>query len=403
MSIELLSPAGNLEKLKFAVYYGADAVYFSYKEFGLRSGAANFTIEEMEKALIFLHSKNKKGYATINIYARDKDFKDLEKLIYKLEKINVDGFIISDPGIIYFLSKLGIKKPIHLSTQANTTNINAVKFWEDHGIKRIILARELSLKEIENICKNTSVEIEVFIHGAMCISYSGRCYLSNYMTKRDANRGQCSHPCRWKYYLMEETREGELFEVEEDRNGSYILNSKDLCLIDYIPKLKDAGVKSFKIEGRMKSIFYTSLVTAVYRQVLDSVDNNSDYYNSIDRYKQILSMVSNRGYTNAFINGDNDDTVNVDSSKYIREGDFIGYLEIVDNRVILHCRAKAKEDEELNIYMPDLVERSFKLDNFYDYKSGKRSTILKPNEKYIVKLPYKVQNFSLLLRKHNVK
>lgn len=403
MPIELLSPAGNLEKLKFAVYYGADAVYFSYKDFGLRSGAVNFTIEEIETAMKFLHNRGKKGYITLNIYAQNEDFKELERIIYKLVEVGVDAFIVSDPGIIYLLKKLCVKKPIHLSTQANTTNINAVKFWEGHNIRRIILARELSLKDIEIICKNTSAEIEVFVHGAMCISYSGRCYLSNYMTKRDANRGECSHPCRWKYFLVEETREEEFFEVTEDKHGSYILNSKDLCLIDYIAKLKDAGVKSFKIEGRMKSIFYTSLVTATYRQAIDALYKNNSYFESIGKFKEVLSLVSNRGYTNAFIDGTNDDTINISSSKYIREGDFIGYLENNSNDIFLHCRAKAEEGDELTIYMPDLEERTFKLEGCINYKNGERISILKPNEKYVISLPYKIKDFSLVLRKYDVR
>lgn len=403
MSIELLSPAGNLEKLKFAVYYGADAVYFSFKEFGLRSGAANFTINGIRDAIDFLHKNNKKGYVTINIYARNEDFKDLETLIYTLDEINVDAFIVSDPGIIHFINKLGVKKPLHLSTQANTTNINAVKFWEDCGIQRIILARELSLKEIEYICKNTSVEIEVFIHGAMCVSYSGRCYLSYYMTKRDANRGDCSHSCRWKYYLVEETRSGEFFEIEEDRYGSYILNAKDLCLIDYIDKLKDAGVDAFKIEGRMKSIFYTSIVTGVYRHAIDALSIKGNFCQSVDICKELLNMVSNRGYTTGFIDGDNSDSINIDSSKYIREADFIGYLENERNNVILHCRAKAEEYEDLHLFMPNLVEKTFKLECPKYYKNGEKVSALKPNERYIITLPYKVQDFSLVVRKHNGK
>jgi putative protease len=407
MSVELLSPAGNLEKLKFAVYYGADAVYFSYREYGLRTGAPNFTLDEIKEAINFLHERNKRGYITINVYARNDDFKELGNIIYKLDEIGVDAFIVSDPGIIKFINTLGIKKPIHLSTQANTTNLYAVKFWEDLGIKRIILARELDLKEIENICKNTTIEIEVFVHGAMCISYSGRCYLSNYMTKRDANRGECSHPCRWKYFLMEETREGEFFKVEEDQYGTYILNSKDLCLLEYIKQLKDVGVKSFKIEGRMKSIFYTSLVTAVYRQVLDALllnDNYEKYYELLGRFKEILSIVSNRGYTKAFIDGVNNNTINVNSSKYIREGDFIGFLENKDDDVLLNCRSKVTKMENLSIYMPDLQEiKNVKCDNYIDYKSKESCDVTKPSGIYIIKLPFKVKDYSLLIRKHNDK
>ncbi|MDY6820408.1 MAG: U32 family peptidase C-terminal domain-containing protein [Deferribacterota bacterium] len=396
MSVELLSPAGNLEKLKFATYYGADAVYFSYKDYGLRNKANNFSFDEIKYAINFLHERGKKGYITLNIYAKNNDLRSIETFIEKIASFNIDAFIVSDPGIIYLIKKMNVNIPLHLSTQANTTNINAVKFWEDLGIKRIILARELPLKEIEFICNNTNLEIEVFVHGAMCISYSGRCYLSQYLTGKDANRGECTHPCRWKYYLVEEERANDYYEVDFDERGSYILNSKDLCLIDYIDKLINAGVKSFKIEGRMKSLYYVSIVTGVYRKAIDNYYDNK--FSLIKSYKDLLELVSNRGYTNAFIDGYNNKTTNNVSSKYVRKGDFIGYFINKDGKYILISRAKAEVGEKLKVFTPNLYKFNLILKDIYSLKDGNKVEFLKPNEEYVIDTPKDIEEYSLLVR-----
>jgi len=266
---ELLAPAGNYEKLVTAVHYGADAVYLGGKQFSLRAKAGNFSAEEMIKAVRYAHDHHVKVYVTINILAHNEDLKGLDEYLLELEKSEVDGLIISDPGILGRAVKLTPHLPIHLSTQANVTNHLAAGFWYKQGASRLNLARELSLTEIRQIRDSVEGELEIFVHGAICISYSGRCMISNYLTGRDANKGNCAHPCRYSYALTEEKRPGQYFPGEEDERGTYIFNSKDLCLLEKLPQLIAAGVDSFKIEGRMKSIFYVGGVVRIYRAALD--------------------------------------------------------------------------------------------------------------------------------------
>lgn len=266
---ELLAPAGTYEKLVTAVHYGADAVYLGGKQFGLREKAGNFTEESMREGVNYAHEHGVKVYVTVNIIAHNRDLEGLEEYLLSLRKMEVDALIISDPGILSVAKKVVPELPIHLSTQANVTNHLAASFWLGQGAVRLNLARELSLAEIRQIRAQISGELEIFVHGALCISYSGRCMLSNYMTGRDANRGHCAHPCRFSYALVEEKRPGEYFPVEEDERGTYIFNSKDLCLLEMLPQLVAAGVDSLKIEGRMKSIFYVGGVVRVYRTALD--------------------------------------------------------------------------------------------------------------------------------------
>lgn len=273
---ELLAPAGSFEKLVTAIHYGADAVYLSGKKYGLRAKAVNFDEEGIRRAVNYAHGCRVRVYVTVNIIAHNADFTGLETYLLMLRKAEVDAIIVSDPGIIQMAAAVVPDLPIHLSTQANVTNRHSAQFWISQGISRLNLARELSIKEIESIRRGVHAELEVFTHGALCISYSGRCMLSNYMTGRDANQGSCAHPCRYSYALMEEKRPEEFFPVYEDERGTYIFNSKDLCLLEYLPQLVAAGVNSLKIEGRMKSIFYVGGVVRVYRAALD-------YLNSLDR------------------------------------------------------------------------------------------------------------------------
>jgi putative protease len=266
---ELLAPAGSFEKLVTAIHYGADAVYLSGKKYGLRAKASNFDHQEMVRAVDFAHQRNVKVYVTVNIIAHNDDFDGLETYLLSLAEAGVDALIVSDPGIMQLASTTVPRLPIHLSTQANVTNSRSASFWIEQGATRLNLARELTFKEIGEIRERVSAEIEVFTHGALCISYSGRCMLSNYMTGRDANRGECAHPCRYNYALMEEKRPGEYFPVYEDERGTYIFNAKDLCLLESLPELVATGVDSLKIEGRMKSIFYVGGVVRVYRAALD--------------------------------------------------------------------------------------------------------------------------------------
>ena len=278
--IELLAPAGDLEKLITAIDYGADAVYFGGELFSLRAGAGNFSIEEMEAGVAYAHSKDKKAYLTINIFAHNEDILKLENYLERIKNIPIDAFIVSDPGIIMLIKSIIPKAELHLSTQANMTNYLTAQFWHQQGVKRIVLARELTFNEIIELRKKipADMEIEAFVQGAMCISYSGRCLLSNFMVERDANRGACAHPCRWKYSLVEEKRPGEYFPVEEDERGTYILNSRDLCMLEYIPELTNSGITSFKIEGRMKSSFYVATIVSAYRKAIDAFLENPDTY-----------------------------------------------------------------------------------------------------------------------------
>ncbi len=273
---ELLAPAGSFEKLVTAIHYGADAVYLSGKKYGLRAKAVNFDEEGIRRAVNYAHGCRVRVYVTVNIIAHNDDFTGLENYLLMLQEAGVDAIIVSDPGIIQMAAAVVPDLPIHLSTQANVTNRHSAQFWISQGISRLNLARELSLKEIRSIRSGVAAELEVFTHGALCISYSGRCMLSNYMTGRDANQGSCAHPCRYSYALMEEKRPGEFFPVYEDERGTYIFNSKDLCLLECLPQLVAAGVNSLKIEGRMKSIFYVGGVVRIYRAALD-------YLNSLDR------------------------------------------------------------------------------------------------------------------------
>ncbi len=266
---ELLAPAGNYEKLVTAVHYGADAIYLGGKDFSLRAKAGNFSSDSMREGVLFAHEHGVKVYSTVNIFAHNRDLHNLDDYLLGLQKVGVDGLIIADPGILSIAQNVVPRLEIHLSTQANVTNHHSANFWVAQGVSRLNLARELSLDEICEIRKNVKAELEVFVHGALCISYSGRCMLSNYLTGRDANQGSCAHPCRFSYSLVEEKRPGEFFPVEEDERGTYIFNSKDLCLLEMLPRLVAAGVDSLKIEGRMKSIFYVGGVVRVYRLALN--------------------------------------------------------------------------------------------------------------------------------------
>jgi len=266
---ELLAPAGNFEKMVTAIHYGADAVYMGGKQFSLRAKAGNFTDQAMKEAVEYAHEHGVKVYITINILAHNRDFATLDSYLLSLREARVDALIISDPGILLRARKTVPEIPVHLSTQANVTNAEAANFWFEQGVNRLNLARELSLQEFEEVRQAVTGELEIFVHGAICISYSGRCMLSNYMTGRDANQGACAHPCRYKYKLVEEKRPGEYFPVEEDDRGTYIFNSKDLCLLQGLPELVAKGADSLKIEGRMKSIFYVGGVTRIYRAALD--------------------------------------------------------------------------------------------------------------------------------------
>lgn len=349
---ELLAPAGNLEKLKLAIMYGADAVYCGGHNYGLREGADNFSLEELKEAVEFTHDNDSKIYVTVNMIPHNDDLIGIEQYLHQLENIGVDALIISDPGILKILKREGIKIPLHLSTQANAVNWASISFWQEQGFERIILARELSKNEIMEIRDKSSISLEMFVHGAMCISYSGRCLLSNYMADRDANRGRCAHSCRWRYYLMEEQRPGEFYPVFEDESGTHIMNSKDLCLIEDIPDIIETGVDSLKIEGRMKSLHYVSTVTSVYRKAIDTYLLDPDKYVFKEEWLQELKKVSHRGYTTGFFHGKPGAEVhNYQSSAYQRSYDFMGIV-----RQYLPKESEAVVEVRHKFFKGDIVE-----------------------------------------------
>lgn len=330
---ELLAPAGNLEKLKIALTYGADAVYIGGEEFSLRAAADNFTTDEIKEGVDFAHNLGKKVYLTANVIPHNRDIDEYAKYLSEVKDIGLDGVILSDLGMFEVTREVAPNLDIHISTQANNVNYKSADTWHKMGATRVILAREMSFDEIREIRERTdpSLELEAFVHGAMCISYSGRCLLSNYMTGRDGNGGACAHPCRWKYYLMEEQRPGEYMPVFENERGTFIYNSKDLCMIEHIDKLIESGLSSLKIEGRVKSEFYVATVIAAYRRAIDSYTENPDGWKFDPKWLEELKKVSHRDYTTGFYFGKPGGTEqHYASSSYIREYDMVGMVDSYD-------------------------------------------------------------------------
>lgn len=351
---ELLAPAGDLEKLKMAIIYGADAVYLGGEKFGLRVASKNFTLDEIQEGVEFAHERAKKVYVTLNIIPHNEDLIGLPEYVKELDSVGIDGVIVSDPGVYVIVRENAPNLDIHLSTQASVTNYETIMFWYNLGVKRIVVARELSLKEIREIVDRCpkDLEIEAFVHGAMCISYSGRCLLSNYMTYRDSNRGECAHPCRWEYYLMEEKRPGEYFPIYEDEKGTFIFNSKDLCMIEHIPELVKAGIASFKIEGRVKSQYYVSTIVRSYRMAIDEYFNNPKDYRYKGEWLEEIKKASYRDFTTGFYFGKPTGEEQVyTSSSYIRNYEFIGLVLDYDDRNNL-----ATIEQRNRMYVGDKIE-----------------------------------------------
>ena len=330
---ELLVPSSSLEVLKEAVIFGADAVYIGGEAFGLRAKAKNFTTEEMREGIKFAHDHNVKVHVTANILAHNEDIENAEAYFEELRQLKPDALIIADPGMFTIAKRVCPEIDIHISTQANNTNYLTYLFWHEQGAKRVVSARELSLKEIKEIRSRIpdDMEIESFIHGAMCISYSGRCLLSSFLAGRDANRGECTHPCRWKYSVMEEERPGEYFPVFENERGTYIFNSKDLCMIEYIPELIDAGIDSFKIEGRMKTALYVAAVARTYRKAIDDYfEDPRKYRDNMDWYREEIAKCTYRRFTTGFYFGKpNEETQVYDTNTYVNEYVYLGTVEEV--------------------------------------------------------------------------
>jgi U32 family peptidase len=361
--IELLAPAGNLEKLKVAIIYGADAVYIGGEAYSLRAMADNFSKEEMIEGIKFAHDRGKKVFVTVNIFAHNEDLKHMPEYIKELSEINIDAIIVSDLGVFSIVREVAPDMEIHISTQANNVNYKTAEFWYKLGAKRVVLAREMSLTEVKELRSLTpkELEIEAFIHGAMCISYSGRCLLSNYMTGRDANRGACAHPCRYNYYLVEEKRPGEYFPIHEDNRGTYIMNSHDLCMIEHIPEIVDSGITSFKIEGRMKSSYYVATVIKVYRKAIDSYLTNGTNYKFNPEWAEELAKASHRDYSTGFYFGKPEKQI-YNNSSYIRTHDIVGIVLDYDKETqiaTIEQRNRVFKGEEVEILTPN--KRSFKI------------------------------------------
>jgi len=369
---ELLVPASSLEVLKTAVIYGADAVYIGGEVFGLRAKAKNFSSQEMIAGIRFAHAHHVKVYVTANILAHNSDLEGARKYFEQLRDIRPDALIISDPGMFMLAREICPEIDVHISTQANNTNYQTYLFWWQQGAKRVVSARELSLTEIRQIRDNIpeEMEIESFIHGAMCISYSGRCLLSNYFTGRDANQGACTHPCRWKYAVVEETRPGEYLPVYENERGTYIFNSKDLCMIEYIPELVGAGIDSLKIEGRMKTALYVACVARTYRKAIDDFfESEETYRTNMDWYRAEIAKCTYRQFTTGFYFGKPDENMQIyDSSTYVSEYVFLGIIEAVDERGLAKFEQKNKfcVGDTIEVMKPDGTNIYTKVRAMYD-------------------------------------
>lgn len=399
--IELLAPAGNMEKLKVAFIYGADAVYFGGSSYGLRAFAGNFTESEIKEAAEYAHNLGKKVYVTVNIFPHNQDFQGLDEYLRYLASCKVDAIIISDPGIFAATRESVPEMEIHLSTQANNVNYKSALFWHNLGIKRIVLARELNLEEIREIRERTpdNLELEAFIHGAMCISYSGRCLLSNYMTGRDSNRGECAHPCRYKYYLVEEKRPGQYIPVEEDARGTYIMNSKDLCMIEHIPDIIDAGITSLKIEGRMKSSFYVATVVKAYRQALDEYISKGTEYRFNEKWMEDLKKASHREFSSGFYYNNPDQVY--ENSAYIRNYEIVGLVIDYDSDkkiATIEQRNKVFKGETVEVFSPNEDTFNLALDTIWDENGEEIQATPHPQMKYFIYCEKELKPFDMLIK-----
>ncbi len=402
---ELLAPAGDFEKLLTVIHYGADAVYLGSSRFSLRHKADNFDIEGLQRAVDYVHSKKKKVYVTVNIFPHNRDIEPVSDYLSLLRDLGPDGVIISDLGVFRLAQRLCPDVPIHVSTQANITNAETARFWEDLGARRLILSRELSIGEIEQIRDAVSLELEVFVHGSICISYSGRCYISSFLAFRSANLGLCANSCRWNYSLMEEKRPGEYMPVFEDQRGTYVMSSKDLCMIEHIDKLIEAGVDSFKIEGRIKGINYAAGVVKVYREAIDYFGDNQSYVCQ-EKWLQELSMFSSRGYTTGmFFGRQPDGDYNFDGESYRMNRELVGIVrQIRGDKAVVSLRNRLKIGDRVEFLTPAIESKEFLISNIEDengmpIESAKNEDIvlinapggIRPNDLVRRRIPDKAQ------------
>lgn len=399
---ELLIPASSLEVLKTAVIFGADAVYIGGEAFSLRAKAKNFSVEDMREGILYAHQRGVKVYVTANILAHNADLDRAEQYFQELKELQPDALIISDPGMFRIAKEICPEIEIHISTQANNTNYRTYQFWWEQGAKRVVSARELSLIEIGQIREKIApeMEIESFVHGAMCISYSGRCLLSNYFTGRDANRGACTHPCRWKYAVMEESRPGEYLPVYENERGTYIFNSRDLCMIEHIPELVEAGIDSFKIEGRMKTALYVAAVARTYRCAIDDYFVSEECYRSrMEWYKTEIAKCTYRQFTTGFYFGKPDENTQIyDSNTYINESVYLGIVEEVhpDGRICIHQRNKFCQGDRIEIMKPDGSNVEALVEGIYNAEFVQMESCPHPQQELWILLSQKAEPGDLL-------
>ena len=402
---ELLVPASSLEVLKVAVIFGADAVYIGGEAFGLRAKAKNFSMEEMRRGIDFAHEHGVKVYVTANILAHNEDLPGVRTYFEELKEIGPDALIISDPGVFMIAREVCPEIEIHISTQANNTNYGTYRFWYQQGARRVVSARELSLEEIRRLREEIpkDLEIETFIHGAMCISYSGRCLLSNFLTGRDANQGACTHPCRWKYAVMEENRPGEYFPVEENERGTFIFNSKDLCMIEHIPELVEAGIDSFKIEGRMKTALYVATVARTYRRAIDDYFVSEECYREhMDWYLDQISNCTYRQFTTGFFFGKPSEEAQIyDNNTYIKEYTYLGVVGAKDARGLyeIEQRNKFSVGETSEVMTPDGTNQSVTVRGIFNEAGEEMESARHPKQKLWIDLGCDLDAFDILRRK----
>lgn len=403
--IELLAPAGNLERLKVALSYGADAVYAGGDAFSLRVRAKNFSSEELKEGIEYTHQLGRKFYLTANILMHNNDISAFTEFLSEANTLSPDGLIISDLGAFSLAKEYAPDIPVHISTQANNTNYKTVDFWHKLGASRVVLARELTLPEVKEIRKNTDpdLELEAFVHGAMCISYSGRCLLSSYMTGRNSNSGDCAHPCRWNYTLEEEMRPGEHFPVYENERGTFIFNSKDMCMIEHIPELINSGVTSFKIEGRVKTEYYVATVVGAYRRAIDAYLDNPEKYVFNPEWKNELLKVSNRGYTTGFWLGNpKEKGQEYENGGYVRNYDIAAIARGTDENgnTLFIQKNKLSVGDEVEIMSPKAEPFAFTVDNMTDTDGNPISSAPHPMQEFLIKTGRSLPEFSIIRKKN---
>ena len=403
---EVLAPANSLEVLKTAVEYGADAVYIGGEMYGLRAKAKNFSAEDMKKGIAYAHERGKKVYVTANITAHNRDLEGVRAYFHELKEIRPDA--ISDPGVFTIAKEVCPEIDIHISTQSNNVNYMTFRFWKEQGATRVVTARELSLEEIGDIRKNIpdDFEIETFVHGAMCISYSGRCLLSHYFTGRDANLGACTHPCRWKYYIMEEKRPGEFLPVEENERGTYIFNSKDLCMIEHIPELVNAGIDSFKIEGRMKTALYVAVVSRTYRQAIDDYfEDPQKYIDNIPYYKKEIAKCTYRQFTTGFFFGPTThDSQIYDNNTYVKGYEYLGTIHesLEDGRGVFEQKNKFSVGDEVEIMKPTGENIVTKVLSMQDEKGKNVDSCPHPGQRITLQTECTLQEYDIIRKEKEV-